>query len=96
MEEACIVPLRFFLNSARPPCIFFFVWAFREMIWAREPKWGGGEEAVCFGGGNTKSVRLSGKVSIDCGAIFKVGSCECLSFASICCLVGGWLLGGIY
>lgn len=36
--------LRFFLNSARPPCIFFFVWAFREMIWAREPK--GGEGAV--------------------------------------------------
>lgn len=28
-------------------------------------------------------MRLSGKVSIDCGAIFKVGSCECLSFASI-------------
>lgn len=39
---------------------------------------------------------MSGKVSIDCGAIFKVGSCECLSFASICCLVGGWLLGGIF
>lgn len=40
-------------------------------------------------------MRLSGKVSIDCGAIFKVDSCECLSFASICCLVGGWLLGGM-
>lgn len=42
-----------------------------------------------------KSVRLSGKGSIDCAAVFKVGSCECLSFVSICCLVGGWLLGGI-
>lgn len=41
--------LEVFLNSARPPCILFFVWVFREMIWAREPKWGGGEEAVwCF------------------------------------------------
>lgn len=33
--------LEVFLNSARPPCILFFVWVFREMIWAREPKWGG-------------------------------------------------------
>lgn len=38
--------LEVFLNSARPPCILFFVWVFREMIWAREPKWGGGEEAA--------------------------------------------------
>lgn len=40
-------------------------------------------------------MRVSGKVSIYWAAIFKVGSCECLSFVSICCLVGGWLLGGM-
>lgn len=34
--------LEVFLNSARPPCIFLLFGAFREMIWAREPKWGGG------------------------------------------------------
>lgn len=28
VEEACIVPLRFFLNSARPPCIFFLFGSF--------------------------------------------------------------------
>lgn len=39
--------LEVFLNSARPPCNFFLFGAFREMIWAREPKWGGGEE-WCF------------------------------------------------
>lgn len=41
-------------------------------------------------------MRLSGKVSIDGAAMFKVGGCECLWFVSICCLVGGWLLGGIF
>lgn len=38
--------LEVFSNSARPPCIFLLFGAFREMIWAREPKWGEGAVGV--------------------------------------------------
>lgn len=51
---------------------------------------GRGDEAV----GVLRLFDRAGRIY--CAAIFQVGSCECLSFASICCLVGGWLLGGIY
>lgn len=38
--------LEVFFKFSSPALHFIFVWVFREMIWAREPKWGGGEEAV--------------------------------------------------
>lgn len=33
--------LEVFFKFSSPALHFIFVWVFREMIWAREPKWGG-------------------------------------------------------
>lgn len=38
--------LEVFFKFCPPALHLFFVWVFREMIWAREPKWGEGAVGV--------------------------------------------------
>lgn len=40
--------LEVFFKFCSPALHFSFVWVFREMIWARGPKWGGRGGGWCF------------------------------------------------